>query len=297
MNRLKRHRAALLALVLGVVTLISLQPASANNHSIQSDDTATEIDSDGDGYPDCVEKDQYHYDADNDGVTDSEDDTTNDLESTADRDVDSIPDYIEKSRYKHNHDNTGKDDIEDLDDDDDGIADRTEDAGDKRDHDNVGKADKNDLDDDQDGIADLAEATCGKMIDHDNDGIADRKDSDDDNDGIDDHEDSDLNDHDNDGIKDKDDTDDEDAVETFVVSIDDFAFSPDDITIHVGDSITFINNGSTMHNVSEVNFVFNTGPLSPGESRTITFINAGSFDYLCAFYPSMTGTVTVEAEE
>ncbi|MBI4407367.1 MAG: cupredoxin family copper-binding protein [Candidatus Kerfeldbacteria bacterium] len=293
MNRLKRRRAALLAFVLGTITLISLQPALANNHSIQSDDDATEIDSDADGYVDCVEKDKYRDDADNDGVDDSEDDTTDDLASTADNDDDGIPDYVEKSEYRHNHDNTGKDDAEDLDDDDDGVADRTEDAGDKKDHDNTGRSDKNDPDDDQDGVADLYEITCGKMMDHDNDDIVDRKDSDDDNDGIDDHEDEDLNDHDNDGIDDKDDTDDEDVVETFVVAMEDFAFSPDEITIHVGDSITFTNNGSTTHNVSEVNFVFNTGPLSPGESATITFINVGSFDYLCAFHPSMTGTVVV----
>lgn len=310
-------------LTLAALSLVSLQPVLANGDQEQStDDNSTVIDSDGDGYMDCVEKGQYRDDQDNDGVDDSEDDTVDDLQSTTDHDADGIPDYVEKGEYRNNHDNTGKHDSEDLDDDDDGVRDRTESAADKKDHDNSGKADKNDLDDDNDGTEDLSEATCGEVLDHDNDGTKDRTDSDDDNDGVEDDVDEHLEDHDNDGIEDREDSDDDndgiedsvdshlddhdndgiednqdssdDGVETVEVEIEHSEFSPADLTIQVGDSVTFTNKDNMVHTASAVDASFTTGDLLEDESYTVTFDEAGTYDYYCFYHSSMTGTITVE---
>lgn len=298
----------ILSLSLVAIAGVALQPAlahSGEDHPSQDSEETTldsNLDSDGDGYADCIEKGRYRDDADNDGVDDDEDDTVSSLQTLTDNDADGIPDYIEKSEYRRNHDNTGKHDPEDLDDDDDGLRDRNEDADQKKDHDNTGKGDKRDLDDDNDGIEDLDEVSCGQMFDHDNDDDKDRSDSDDDNDGVEDDEDEYQYDHDNDGSDDQDDANDDDGGEddvadAYEVEIEDSAFAPADLTIQVGESITFTNKDSSVHTATAVHGEFNTGSIEADESVTITFEEAGSFDYYCFFHESMTGTITVEAAD
>lgn len=324
-------KLGLLALILSLAAIFALQPVLAHEEADHDEDGVmdeVDVDTDGDTYPDCVEKGKYRDDSDNDGVDDDEDDTVDDPEDTTDTDADGIPDYIEKGKYRKNHDNDGNDDAEDLDDDNDGSVDKSEDAADKLNHDDDMKKDKKDADDDNDGVKDFNESDCGAMYDHDNDDDTDKHDGDDDDDGIEDGEDEDMHDHDNDGEADNEDDDDDndgieddddamehdsdndgtddkddmdeedddeaDEVKTETVEIENFAFSPDDITINVGDSITFTNNDSTAHTASADNGEFNTGTLSAGALETVTFATAGTFNYFCAFHPSMTGTVTVE---
>ena len=86
----------------------------------------------------------------------------------------------------------------------------------------------------------------------------------------------------------------DEASKTVDVAISGFAFSPETITVNVGDSVRWTNNDSVTHTASEVNLVFNTDPLSPGESATLLMDQAGSFDYFCVFHHSMTGLVIVE---
>lgn len=297
-------KLALLAIILSLAAMFALQPVVAHEEEDHDEDgimDMVDVDTDGDTYPDCVEKGKYRDDSDNDGIDDDEDDTVDEPQSTTDTDADGIPDYLEKGKYRKNHDNDGNDDGEDLDDDNDGSVDKSETAKNKLNHDDDAKKDKKDADDDNDGIKDFNESDCNAMYDHDNDDDVDKHDDDDDNDGLSDDEDDNDHDSDNDGTDDKDDLDDdeedeedEDEVKTEIVEIENFAFSPDDITINIGDSITFTNNDSTAHTASGDNGEFNTGTLAAGESATITFTTAGTFNYFCAFHPSMTGTVTVE---
>lgn len=85
----------------------------------------------------------------------------------------------------------------------------------------------------------------------------------------------------------------ESTPETFDVDITNFAFSPDSLTVQVGDTVRFTNNDSSSHTASEENGAFNTGTLSPGETVEIVFNEAGTFDYFCAFHTHMTGSITV----
>jgi len=79
------------------------------------------------------------------------------------------------------------------------------------------------------------------------------------------------------------------------ISISNFAFSNPDITVHVGDSITWTNNDSTTHTVTSIpSGPLNSGDLAQGKSYTYTFTTAGTFNYHCAIHANMTGTVTVE---
>lgn len=72
-----------------------------------------------------------------------------------------------------------------------------------------------------------------------------------------------------------------------------FAFSPADITVHPGQQVEWTNEDPTVHTVTAVNRLFNSGDLSQGKTFTYTFTKAGSYNYLCLIHQFMTGTVTV----
>ena len=77
--------------------------------------------------------------------------------------------------------------------------------------------------------------------------------------------------------------------------ISDFKFSPATITIHVGDTITWTNNGPAPHTATASNGSFDTGNLNKGQSASHTFTQAGTFAYICSIHPFMHGTVVVLA--
>jgi len=78
------------------------------------------------------------------------------------------------------------------------------------------------------------------------------------------------------------------------VSIANFAFDPDTVTIQVGDTVTWTNNDGTAHTATAGDGSFNTGNIGPGGSDSVTFDTAGSFAYHCTIHPQMTGTVVVQ---
>jgi plastocyanin len=79
------------------------------------------------------------------------------------------------------------------------------------------------------------------------------------------------------------------------VAMSDFAFTPQSITIQVGSTVTWRNDGPSAHTATADDTSFSTGILKKGESRTATFNQVGSIDYVCTLHPQMTGTVEVES--
>jgi plastocyanin len=79
------------------------------------------------------------------------------------------------------------------------------------------------------------------------------------------------------------------------VTISDFQFTPATITIHVGDTVTWTNNGPSAHTATANDGSFNTGVLQKGQSGSHTFTTAGTFAYHCAIHTFMHGTVVVLA--
>jgi plastocyanin len=73
-------------------------------------------------------------------------------------------------------------------------------------------------------------------------------------------------------------------------------FTPNPITVKVGDTVTWTNNGAITHTSTSNTGAWNTGNLAPGAtSSAVTFTTAGTFAYHCAIHPSMTGSVIVSA--
>ena len=78
------------------------------------------------------------------------------------------------------------------------------------------------------------------------------------------------------------------------VTVLDFAFSPKDITVNAGDTVTWTNQDSMDHTVTSTDGgPLDSGNLSKGASYRHTFSTPGTYRYHCAYHPSMTGTVTV----
>ena len=73
-----------------------------------------------------------------------------------------------------------------------------------------------------------------------------------------------------------------------------FAFSPADIQVQVGDKITWTNDDAAAHTVTATSGAdFDSGTLAKGATFTFEAKKAGSIAYICAIHPSMQGTITV----
>jgi amicyanin len=79
------------------------------------------------------------------------------------------------------------------------------------------------------------------------------------------------------------------------VTIANMAFSPSQITVNKGDTVTWTNNDSMTHTVtSDTGSELDSGDIQPGSTYSHTFNQAGSFQYHCSIHPSMRGTIVVK---
>lgn len=76
------------------------------------------------------------------------------------------------------------------------------------------------------------------------------------------------------------------------VTIQNFAFNPDTLTVSVGTKVTWINQDAVTHKIKSD--TFNSADLSQGDKFEFTFNTKGTFDYSCSIHPSMTGKIVVE---
>lgn len=79
------------------------------------------------------------------------------------------------------------------------------------------------------------------------------------------------------------------------VSIVDFAFSPEEITIAPGESVTWTNDDGAPHGLEYRDGAPGVNPLLPGSAFTRRFDKPGTYEYNCSVHPYMTGRVVVRA--
>lgn len=96
------------------------------------------------------------------------------------------------------------------------------------------------------------------------------------------------------------------------VTIQDFSFSPATLTIKVGTTVQWSNNGPSQHTTTSDAATWNSGTLNPpmgggpygggsaGGSYSFTFNSTGTYGYHCSLHPpsvpayaAFTGTITV----
>ena len=78
------------------------------------------------------------------------------------------------------------------------------------------------------------------------------------------------------------------------VIIEDFAFSPKELTVPVGTTVRITNKDSAEHDWDDKGGAFQTDLLGKDESTEITLDEPGTFTVFCSVHPQMTGSVTVE---
>lgn len=84
------------------------------------------------------------------------------------------------------------------------------------------------------------------------------------------------------------------TVATTMVVIENFAFSPKTLNVKAGAAVTFTNNDDVAHTATADDGSFDTGLISKGQSKTITFDKKGTYPYHCTPHPNMKASITVE---
>jgi plastocyanin len=81
----------------------------------------------------------------------------------------------------------------------------------------------------------------------------------------------------------------------FEVTQKNMTFSPAELNIKVGDTVTFKNEDTTNHNIFSLSDAksFDLGAYSAGQSKKVTFDKAGSVDVECAMHDTMHMKITV----
>jgi plastocyanin len=81
------------------------------------------------------------------------------------------------------------------------------------------------------------------------------------------------------------------------ITIKNMMFTPSQITVAKGGTVTWTNNDTTAHKVvDDLSNVGgpNSGDIAPGATYSFTFNKTGSFQYHCSIHPSMRGTIVVK---
>lgn len=81
------------------------------------------------------------------------------------------------------------------------------------------------------------------------------------------------------------------AAAAATITISNLEFSPQILTVQVGDTVTVENKDDTEHTVTATDKSFDTGPFTG--TKTFTVSKAGRFEYLCEIHPAMTHRVIV----
>jgi plastocyanin len=80
---------------------------------------------------------------------------------------------------------------------------------------------------------------------------------------------------------------------TDVITIDNFTFTPKELTVAVGTTVKWVNHDDIPHTVVEKKTTFRSKALDTDDSYSFTFTSAGTFDYFCGLHPHMVGQVIV----
>ena len=84
------------------------------------------------------------------------------------------------------------------------------------------------------------------------------------------------------------------GAEKAAVNIDNFAFGPDTLTISRGTTVTWTNRDDIPHSIVETNDLFRSRALDTGGSYSFTFMQSGTYSYICSLHPHMKGKIIVK---
>jgi len=85
------------------------------------------------------------------------------------------------------------------------------------------------------------------------------------------------------------------APSPMTIEIEDFAFSPSEVTVPPGTKVTWMNRDDEPHTVVGLNMKFRSQALDTDDGFSFVFTKPGTYRYLCSIHPHMKGTITVRA--
>ena len=86
----------------------------------------------------------------------------------------------------------------------------------------------------------------------------------------------------------------DDAKEKYTVTIDNFSFAPEGLTIPAGTTVTWVNKDDVPHTVVSTDGKFKSQALDTNEQFSLAFKDAGTYEYYCSIHPKMTAKVVVQ---
>jgi len=78
------------------------------------------------------------------------------------------------------------------------------------------------------------------------------------------------------------------------IVIENFAFTPSDVTISPGTKVTWVNKDDAPHTATSTDKKFNSGGLDTDDKFSFVFNEKGEFSYICSLHPQMKATVKVK---
>jgi plastocyanin len=77
------------------------------------------------------------------------------------------------------------------------------------------------------------------------------------------------------------------------LTIDNFTFKPDAVTVPAGTRIVWVNDDDIPHSIVETTGKFHSPALDTEDKFSFIFDKAGSYEYFCGLHPHMKGKVVV----
>jgi plastocyanin len=78
------------------------------------------------------------------------------------------------------------------------------------------------------------------------------------------------------------------------IRIDNFTFTPPDVTVKVGTQITWTNSDDIPHTVVSTDSAFKSKTLDTDDKFSFTPTKPGTYSYFCSIHPKMTAKVVVQ---
>jgi plastocyanin len=78
------------------------------------------------------------------------------------------------------------------------------------------------------------------------------------------------------------------------VSIHNFTFTPQTLTVEAGTTVTWNNKDDIPHGIASDNNAFRSKALDTDDIFAFTFTTPGTYKYFCYFHPYMKGTIVVQ---
>jgi plastocyanin len=81
---------------------------------------------------------------------------------------------------------------------------------------------------------------------------------------------------------------------TATIQIDNFNFTPPDLTVTAGTKVIWKNDDDSPHRVADINGTYASAALDTDDSFSHTFATPGVYKYFCSIHPYMKGEIIVK---